>query len=160
MRKNKKPHNQIDGKHSGSTDLRKPSCVYKRRDRSKNYDFLCYSNRFNHLLKDHHSVELCNNNDLKKNDQNNRKLTNQKSNDRPEKSVRVVTPSKYVEKDSAGQRSNSVFFTTQNNTEQLYDREMNCHAIKTMIINRGTKYTKSIQINYNVYIIWLFYNNE
>ncbi|XP_060863996.1 probable serine/threonine-protein kinase clkA [Metopolophium dirhodum] len=146
LRKNKKSHNLIDVKPSSSKELRKPY-VFKKRivGRSKNYNLICYNNRINHLPENHNCIEFCGKQDHKKNYQNNCQLNNEKSDDQRDKSVRVVTP--LNDSGNADQRSNSIFFTTQNK-EQLYDRSVKCHDIKTMIINRGTKYTTGQHLQY------------
>jgi len=138
-RKNKKSHNLIGVKPSSSKELRKP-CVFKKRivGRSKNYNLISYNNRFNHLPENHNCIESCSKQDHKKNYQNNCQLNNEKSDDQHDKSVRVVTP--LNDSDNADQCSNSIFFTSQNK-EQLHDRSVKGQDIKTMIINRGTKYT-------------------
>jgi len=139
LKKNKKSHNLIDVKPSSFKELRKPY-VFKKRivGRSKNYNLICYNNRFNHLPENHNCIEFSSKQDHKKKYQNNCQLNNEKSDDQRDKSVRVVTH--LNDSDNADQCSNSNFFTTQNK-EQLYDRSVKCHDIKTMIINRGTKYT-------------------
>lgn len=143
--KNKKSHNLINEKPLCSTELRKPY-VFKKRivGRSKNYDFICYSNRFNHLPENHNCMEFCSKKNQKKNYQNNCQLNNEKSNDQRDKSVRIVTS--LNDSDNADQCSNSIFSTTQNK-EQLYDKHVKCHDIKTMIINRGTKHTTGTYLN-------------
>jgi len=140
LKKNKKSHNLIDVKLSSSKELKK-SYVFKKRivGRSKNYNLICYNNRFNNLTENHNCIEFCSKQEFKKNDQNNCQLNNEKSGDQRDKSVSVVTLP-LNDGDNADQCSNSIFFTTQN-TEQMYDRSVKCHDIKTMIINRGTKYT-------------------
>jgi len=135
LRKNKKSHNLIDEKPPSSTGLKK-AYVFKNRivERSKSYDFMCNSN----LPKNHNCTEFRNKQDHKKNYQNNCQLD--KSNDQRDNSIRVVTPSN--DSDNVKMCSNSIFFTTQNE-KPLYDRNENCNDIKTMIINKGTKCTKS-----------------
>jgi len=137
LRKSKKSHNLIDEKSSSSTGLRKPY-VFKNRivERSKSYDFMCNNN----LPKNHNCTEFRNKQDHKKNYQNNCQLDNEKSNDQSDNSIRVVTSSN--DNDSVNKCSNSIFFTTQN-VDPLYDRNENCNDIKTMFINKGSKYTKS-----------------
>lgn len=137
MRKNKKSHNLIDEKPPSSTGLRKPY-VFKNRivERSKSYDFMCNSN----LPKNHDFTEFRNKQDYKKNYQNNCQLDNEKSNDQRDNSIRVVTP--LNDNDNVKKCSNSIFFTFQNE-KPLYDRNENCNNVKTMFINKGTKYTKS-----------------
>lgn len=139
--KNKKSHNLNYEKPLCSTELRKP-CVFKKRSvgRSKNYGFICYSNRFNPLPENHNCMEFYSEKNKNKNYQNNCQLMsiNEKPNDQHDKSV-TVTP--LNDNDNADQCSNSMPSTTQNK-EQLYSsKNVKCHDIKTMIINRGTKHT-------------------
>lgn len=96
----------------------------------------------NRNLPENHNycTEFRNKQDLKKNYQNNCQLDNEKSNDQRDNSIRVVTPSN--DNDNVKKCSNSIFFTTQNE-KPLYDRNDNCNGIKTIFINKGTKYTKS-----------------
>lgn len=141
MTKNKKSHNLISKKPPSSTEPRKPY-VFKKRivSRSKNYDFICYSNRFNHLPENHNCIKLCNKQDHKKNYQKNCQLNNENVNDQLDNSITAITP--LNDNDSANKCSNSIFYTTQNE-ESLYNRNMNFNDIKTIFINKGTKYTKS-----------------
>lgn len=89
-------------------------------------------------------MEFCSKRNQKKKYQNNCLLNNEKSKDQRDKSVRVVTS--LNDSDNVDQCSNSIFSTTQNK-EQLYDKNVKCHDIKTMIINRGTKLTKGTYLN-------------
>ncbi|XP_029347422.1 GATA zinc finger domain-containing protein 14-like isoform X2 [Acyrthosiphon pisum] len=147
LRKNKKSHNLIDVKPSSPKELRKPY-VFKKRivGRSKNYNLICYNNRFNHLPENHNCIEFCSKQDHKKNDKNNCQLNNEKSDDQRDKSVRVVTP--LNDSENADQCSNSIFFTTQNKEQLQYDRSVKGDDIKTRIINRGTNYTTGQHLQY------------
>ncbi|XP_025204974.1 putative uncharacterized protein DDB_G0267716, partial [Melanaphis sacchari] len=146
LRKNKKSDNLIDEKPLSSIKLRKPY-VFKKRiiGRSKNYNFICYSNRFNHLPENHNCIEFRSKQNHKKIYQTNCQLNNEKLNDQRDNSIKVVTP--LNDNDNANKCSNSFFFTIQNE-EPLYDRNLNCNDTKTMCINKETKYTKSLNWQY------------